>query len=179
MMNGAHERGLKVNSGRNTRDSYRNPNMMMKTCRIYQLLIQRLNEVAWIALQGQHFASTSLLVICAFSTIHFFGFHNFGSVPEALAYLVFPACLLIFLVWIVLVHPMCATLKVHSRLLRKAWKNKLGTENGRAKELRRFIDSCHDLDLSIGSFFSYQISTMPVVIDICVGHTITCLLGAE
>ena len=169
---------IRVHNTRVTQPSYRNPQTIVTTARTLQLLIKRLNEIGWIALTGQHIVTSSLLVVCAFSTIHFFGLHNFGTIPDALGYLIFPAAFCIFFIWVVLVQPQAANLKIHSQFFRAAWKKKEVAGNVTSKEMSKFVNSFHDLEVYVGCFFCYQVSTMPKVFDICVGHTITFLLTA-
>ena len=174
-----NEYGFKIANRRATLPSYRHPETAFKTMRVLQLLIKRFNETAWIAILGQHIVTSTLLVVSAFSTIHFFGFHNFGTIPDALGYLIYPAGMSIFFIWVILVQPLCANVKIRSQLLRAAWKNKHVPGNPASTEMMKFIDSCHDLNVNLGCFFSYQVSTMPKVFDICVGQTITLLLSAK
>ena len=147
--------------------------------RVLQLLVKRFNEVAWIAILGQHITTASLLVTCSFSTIHFFGLHNFGSIPDALGYLIYPAAVCIFFIWVILVQPQCANVKVHSQLFRESWRKQLVPGNMASLEMAKSVESCRDLEINIGVFFSYQASTMPAVFDICVDQTITFLLSAK
>ena len=133
--------------------------------RVLQLLIKRFNEAAWIAILGQHIITSSLLVCCAFSTIHFFGFHNFGSIPDALGYLIYPAGFCIFFIWVILVQPQCANVKIHSQLFRDSWGKQLIPGNMASLEMSKSVASCHDLEINLGTFFSYQASTMPTVFD--------------
>ena len=170
--------GFKLTNTRATLPSYRSPQTVTITMRTFQLLMQQLNEVAWLGITAQHFIASAHLVVGAFSTIHFFGFHNFESIPDALGYLIFPAAVCIFFIWVALVQPQGADLKIRSQLVRETWKSKEIVGNLRSKEMVKFINSCHDLEINVGGFFCYQTSTMPKVFDICVGHTITLLLSA-
>ena len=177
-MGKGNEYGFKSMNPRATLPSYRHSKTAQVTMRAIQLLVKRLNEVCWIAILGQHIIVSSLLVSCAFATIHFFGLHNFGSIPDAISYLVFPAGFAMFFIWVVLVQPQCAKVKLESQVLREAWRNKHVPGNKVSKEMTKFVESFHDLDINLGIFFSYQVSTMPKVFDICVDQAINLLLTA-
>ena len=166
-----------IESSRATRAICRNPEVAIREFRIFQLLIDLLNEVAWIALTGAHLGTSALLVLCAFSAIQFFGLHHFQSIQTGIVYLIFPAGAVIFIIWVVLVQPQAAEMKVRSQVFATTWKNQLrGT--GPWNHMSRFFESCRELEIYVGSFFTYKVSTMPKVLDMCIQYTITLLLAA-
>ena len=173
-----NESAEEIESSRATRAICRNPEVAIREFRTFQLLIDLVNEVAWIALTGAHLATSSLLVLCAFSTIHFFGLHHFQSIRTGIVYLIFPAGVCLFVIWVVLVQPQAAKMKVKSQLFRTTWKNQLrGT--GPWSHMFGFFESCRELEIYIGSFFTYEVSTMPKVLDICIDYTTSLLLAAK
>jgi hypothetical protein len=145
-----------------------------------QLLIFNLDACARTAVFSQHLCTILLLILCSFSTLRFWGFHNFVSIPDALCYLVFPGGAGIFGIWILLIQALPARLKESSEEFRVAWARTTYTLGEDERKIRnRVLLSCRNLNVPVGNFFYYRTSTMPNVMNVIVDQTVSLLIAAD
>jgi len=153
-------------------------NQVLNVYRSLQLVFKRGGEVMSIAFLGQHFVMAVLLVLCAFSTIKFWGAHNFQSIPAFISYAVFPGGVLVCFNWIILVQALAAVVRAGSAEFRIRWKRHLRGGTMRDLETQKLAKSFHELLVNVGPFFHYKGSAMPNLLDECVDKIILLLLGA-
>jgi len=168
------------NTNRKTRATYRKFISVMTTYNGFQVLFAEFIQCTKIAILTQHIGAISLLILCPFSTLEFWGMHNFTTIPNALSYLVFPGGTAIFGVWVLLIQKLPASLYESSSQVMTAWARTTYTLGKDERKIRTsYILSMKAINLPVGNFFYYRTSTMPNVVNMCVDQIVSLLIASN